>query len=66
MGRHVPIASPGRTISITIPIVSDVLRGEWGVFAIHQSKFKSVTVFLIKSEKKGMTYQVTNTSLLLQ
>ena len=35
--RDLPIASPGLTISMTIPIVSDVLLGEWGVFAISQS-----------------------------
>jgi hypothetical protein len=31
-----PIASPGLTISMTIPIVLDVRRGEWGVLAIDQ------------------------------
>jgi hypothetical protein len=33
----IPIASPGLTISMTIPIVSDVLLGEWGVLAVGQS-----------------------------
>ena len=51
---------------MTIPIVSDVLLGEWGVFAINQSKFKSIAVFLIKSGEAGKTHQVTNTSLLPQ
>jgi len=32
----IPIASPGLTISRTIPIVLEVRRGEWGVFAICQ------------------------------
>jgi hypothetical protein len=35
--KDIPIASPGLTISMTIPIVSDVLLGEWGVFAENQS-----------------------------
>jgi hypothetical protein len=34
--KDVPIASPGLTISRTIPIVSDVRLGEWGVLASGQ------------------------------
>jgi hypothetical protein len=40
--RDLPIASPGLTISMTIPIVSDVLLGEWGVLATGQ--FHSIMV----------------------
>jgi hypothetical protein len=42
----IPIASPGLTISITIPIVSDVLLGEWGVLAVSQFKSLSCQVDL--------------------
>ena len=34
--KDLPIASPGLTISMTIPMVLDVLLGEWGVLAIGQ------------------------------
>jgi hypothetical protein len=34
--EYIPIASPGLTISRTIPIVSDVRLGEWGVLATSQ------------------------------
>jgi len=64
----IPIASPGRTISITIPIVSDVLLGECGVFAISQPcSTRCEADYCPKQRTKGgKTYQVTNTSLLPQ
>jgi hypothetical protein len=42
----IPIASPGLTISMTIPIVSEVLLGEWGVLAVSQFKSLSCQVDL--------------------
>ena len=80
-GGDIPIATPGLTISMTIPIVLDVLLGEWGVLAVSQSRSSEGKRRICNQtedeervlgkeresdKEEGKTCQVTNTSLLPQ